>query len=125
MEAAALQGTPRLPPRRSVALGLLLVLRPNGLAVLQGHLFIVAPGTKETSATRTLGTASLQRHAILTRSQLHSLHFHHQLPVPAPHPPHQGRHPESTAFLWSPLAGVLGKRNPFPSQPEQRGSRAT
>lgn len=56
------------PPRGSVALRLLLVLGPDGLAVLQGHLFIVTPVKEESLATSTLGTLLPQRPAILTRS---------------------------------------------------------
>ena len=41
----------------SVTLRPLLVLGPDGLAILQGHLFIVTPVTKETSDTIWLLTA--------------------------------------------------------------------
>lgn len=41
--------TPPGRPASSVALRPLLVLGPNGLAVLQGHFFIVTPVIKETT----------------------------------------------------------------------------
>ena len=54
----------------SVALGALLVLGPDGLAVLQGHLFIVTPVTEETSDTLGSDSAdfSSPRHGAILRA---------------------------------------------------------